>query len=270
MKSLKDACKTIAGWSWVPLLVFLSMGEWSQGQTPYPMLMSLEPVAAQVGQTSEHTVRSRYNMYGAYRVLVSGTGVTGEIVPPEPPPEKKEGDAKEEKKAEEKKEEKKPNIERMKIRFTVAPDTSPGVRDFRVATPQGVSTVGQLVIVADGVVRESGNNDKAEGANEITVPATICGVIEKAEDVDYFKFKATAGMALSFHVRCMRLQDRIHDLQKHADPMITLRTASGSTLAAVDNYFAADPWMTYQFKESGEYLLEIRDVRFQGNTYWQY
>ena len=42
------------------------------GQTPYPMVMSLEPVAAQQGQTSEHTVRSRYNMFGAYRVLVSG------------------------------------------------------------------------------------------------------------------------------------------------------------------------------------------------------
>ncbi|MEO2023767.1 MAG: hypothetical protein ABGX05_18235 [Pirellulaceae bacterium] len=270
MKSFAAVCKRIAGWSWASLLVFLSMAGWTQGQTPYPMLMSLEPVAAQVGQTSEHTVRSRYNMYGAYRVLVSGTGVTGEIVPPEPPPEKKEGDAKEEKKAEQKKEEKKPNIEKLKIRFTVATDAKPGVRDFRVATPQGVSTVGQLVIVADGVVRESGSNDKPEGANEVTVPVTICGAIEKAEDVDYFKFQAAAGMALSFHVRCMRLQDRIHDLQKHADPMITLRTASGNTLAATDNYFAADPWLTYEFKDSGEYLLEIRDVRFQGNTYWQY
>jgi len=270
MKSFQDISKTIARRSWLPLLVFLAMAGSSYGQTPYPMLMSLEPVAAQVGQTSEHHVRSRYNLHGAYRVLVSGTGVTGEIVPPEPPPEKKEADAKDEKKTEEPKEEKKPNIERMKIRFTVTADASPGVRDFRVATPQGVSTVGQLVIVADGVVQESGDNDKVEGANDVTVPATICGVIEKAEDVDYFKFKAEAGMALSFHMRCMRLQDRIHDLQKHADPMITLRTANGSTLAAVDNYFAADPWMTYQFKESGEYLLEIRDVRFQGNTYWQY
>lgn len=243
------------------------------GQTPYPMVMSLEPVAAQQGQTSEHTVRSRYNMFGAYRVLVSGTGVTGEVVPPEPPPEKKEDAKKEDQaadKKEEKNEEKKPNVERLKVRFTVAPDALPGVRDFRIATPQGVSTVGQLVIAADTVVRESGNNDKREEANEVPVPVTICGVFEKAEDIDYYKFKAEAGMALSFHVRCMRLQDRIHDLQNHADPMITLRNASGTTLAAVDNYFAADPWMTYEFKEAGEYYLEIRDVRFNGNTYWQY
>ena len=105
---------------------------------------------------------------------------------------------------------------------------------------------------------------------EVPVPATICGAFEKGEDIDYYKFKAEAGMAISFHVRCMRLQDRIHDLQNHADPMITLRNTSGTTLAAVDNYFAADPWLTYQFKEAGEYYLEIRDVRFNGNAYWQY
>ncbi len=28
----------------------------------YPMLMGLRPVAAQVGQTSEHTISSRYNL----------------------------------------------------------------------------------------------------------------------------------------------------------------------------------------------------------------
>ncbi|MFP6574487.1 MAG: hypothetical protein VB912_04995 [Pirellulaceae bacterium] len=245
----------------------------SVGQTPYPMVMSLEPVAAQQGQSSEHTVRSRYNMFGAYRVLVSGTGVTGEVVPPEPPPEKKEETKKEEKPAEEKeekKEEKPANIERLKVRFTVTADALPGVRDFRIATPQGVSTVGQLVIAPDTVVRESGNNDKLEDANEVPVPATVCGAFEKGEDIDYYKFKAEAGMAISFHVRCMRLQDRIHDLQNHADPMITLRNTSGTTLAAVDNYFAADPWLTYQFKEAGEYYLEMRDVRFNGNEYWQY
>ena len=52
-------------------------------QMSYPMVMSLEPVAAQVGQTSEHTVRSRSSMFGAYEVYVSGTGVTGRIIPPE-------------------------------------------------------------------------------------------------------------------------------------------------------------------------------------------
>ena len=74
-------------------------------QTSYPMLMSLKPVAAQVGQTSEHTVTSRYNLFGAYQVLVSGTGVTAEVVPV-----KKSKDGKE------------PSLTSLKLKFTVAPD----------------------------------------------------------------------------------------------------------------------------------------------------
>ena len=68
----------------------------------------------------------------------------------------------------------------------------------------------------------------------------------------------------------MRLQDRIHDLQQHADPILSIRNASGSTLAAADNVFAADPFLVYTFPETGDYFLELRDVRFQGNPYWSY
>ena len=219
----------------------------------YPMLMGLKPVAAQVGQTSEHTISSRYNLYGAHKVLVTGRGVTAEIVPVAKP---KDG--------------KTPNLTTLKLKFTIAPDALPGVRDFRLATPRGASTVGQIVIVRDKVVSETGNNDSAAKAQAIKLPATICGAIEKAEDVDIFKFTASKGQPLSFHVRSQRLQDRIHDLQKHVDPILTLRSATGSTLASSDNYHFADPFLATTAPADGEYTLEIRDVRYQGNSHWQY
>jgi hypothetical protein len=226
-------------------------------QMAYPMVMTIRPVAAQVGASSEHTIYSRYSMEGAYAVLVSGRGVQGEVVPV--PPVAPAADGK-----------KKPDLVALKVKFTVAADAEPGVRDVRVATPHGVSTVGQLVIARDPVVRESDKNDTAELASMISLPATICGAIEKAEDVDWYKFHVDAGTALTFHVRSSRLQDRIHDLQTHSDPIITLRTATGQTLAANDNFFFGDPMLSYRFEQSGDYLLEIRDVRYQGNTYWDY
>lgn len=222
-------------------------------QTSYPMLMGLKPVAAQVGKTSEHTVMSRYSMWGAYQVLVTGEGVTGEVVHPEKP---KDG--------------KIPSLTNLKVKFKVAAGAKPGVRDFRVATPQGVSTIGQLVIARDAVVVEKEKNNTAEVAQEITVPSTLCGGIEAGEDVDFFKFKVDAGQALSFHVRSQRLQDRIHDLQSHVDPIMTLRNSAGSTLAASDNHFYGDPFLYHKFEQAGEYMLEIRDVRYKGNGYWQY
>ncbi|MAG94374.1 MAG: hypothetical protein CMJ48_11580 [Planctomycetaceae bacterium] len=223
-------------------------------QTSYPMLMSLKPTAAQVGQTSEHTISSRYSMYGADRVLVSGAGVTGEIVHPE-----KKADTKP------------PSLTTMKVKFTVEPGALPGVREFRIATPAGVSTIGQLVIVRDKVIaEETKKNDTADVAQVVEVPSTVCGAIDRAEDVDYYRFKAAKGTAFSFHVRSMRLQDKIHDLQQHVDPIMTLRHSSGTTLASSDNVFYGDPALSYAFERDGEYLLEIRDVRFQGNKYWEY
>jgi hypothetical protein len=250
------------------LTLFVAMGlclfsATLRAEISFPMLMDLKPVAAQVGQTSEHTVTSRYDMDGAYQVLVSGTGVTGEVVPPEPP---KEGKAPP---AEAAKGPKKPQTT-LKVRFKVAADALPGVRDFRIGTPYGASTVGQLVVGRDPVVSETAGNDQFEKAQPITLPATVCGAIEKNEDVDFFKFEAAAGQSLSFHVRSARLEDRIHDLQTHSDPIITLKNSAGVDLAQVDNYFFADPLLAYKFTQAGTYYLEIRDVRYQGNAFWQY
>jgi hypothetical protein len=233
----------------------------AQAQTSYPMLMSVHPVAAQAGQTSEHVVQARYSLEGATQVLVTGEGVTGEIVSEET----KDGDeAKKDDKG------KKKSTESLTVRFTVAPDAMPGVRDFRIITPRGPSTLGQLVIARDPVVSEGKKNNTPADAEAVTIPCTVCGLIEAAEDVDYYKFTAEAGAALNFHVRSMRLEDKIHDLQSHSDPILTLRSAAGVTLAASDNFFHGDPVIDYQFPQAGEYLLEIRDVRYQGNKYWTY
>lgn len=221
-------------------------------QQAYPMLMSLDPVAATIGRSSEHTLRSRYSMDGATGVLVSGEGVTGEIVPPvgkEPP---------------------KLPLQTLQVKFTVAPDALPGVRDVRIVTPRGVSTLAQLVVTPSPVVAESGENNVAANAVAVTLPATLCGRLEKAEDVDVYRFTAQAGQTLWFTTRCMSLQDRIHDLQTHADPILTLRAANGSTLALSDNVVGADPFLRHQFTAAGDYLLEVRDVRYTGNEHWQY
>jgi len=227
-------------------------------QTSYPMLMSLKPVAIQVGTTSECEVQSRYTMLGAYQVFVSGNGIQAEVVPPEAPKDPpKPG-------------EKPKELTKLKVKFTVTADALPGVREFRLATPNGASTVGQLVVVRDPVIVESADNNTADKAQAVTLPATLCGTIEKVEDFDFYKFTATAGESISFHVRCQRLQDKIHDLQVHADPILFLRDTKGGVLAMSDNTFFADPFLTHTFEQAGEYLLELRDVRYHGNVHWEY
>lgn len=242
------------------LLVFLSVslclwGSKAGAETSYPMVMCVQPVAVQAGQATECEVMARYSLQGTYKVFVSGEGVTGSVEAAKP--SSKPGE---------------PKLPpgHVKVRFHVAADALPGVRDVRLVTPIGASTLGQIVVVRDPIVCEAANNDTLQTAQAITLPASVCGAIEKREDVDFYKFKVAAGAALTFHVRCQRLENRIHDLQEHADPIITLRNSLGTVLASNDNYFFGDPLLHYRFATAGEYLLEIRDTRYGGNPFWRY
>lgn len=155
----------------VVLLLLVLAGQTANAQRSYPMLMSLSPTAVQAGQSSEHTVESRYSMFGTSQVLISGDGVTGEIITP----------------MELGKDGKEPTLTQIKLKFTVAPEAMTGVRDFRIIGPTGPSTIGQLVITRDAVIVEDPKNDTQETAQPVTIPSTVCGCVEKAEDVDFYR-----------------------------------------------------------------------------------
>ncbi len=220
-------------------------------QTSYPMVTHVTPVAVQRGKTSEITVEGQMNFAGAYKVLFEGAGVGAEVVPAAAPVQK-------------------PPIRSVKLKVTVAADAPLGVREFRIATSLGVSSVGQFLLVDDPVVQESGDNNTLARANPIPVPCVVCGRIEALEDVDYFKFHAEAGQTCTFEVHCARLQDKIHDLQKHADPMLTLYDSEGRELAANDDFYFADPLLTYTFAKGGDYFIQVRDSKYDGDPRWVY
>lgn len=257
------------------LVVLLSSVTSARAQSSYPMLMDVSPLAVQVGAGAEHVVSARYNLFGTYQVIIDGEGVVGEPVAEPKKDEPKKAEVKKDDKSAAKDAKpaepvKKPEQPKHKIRFSAAPGAAPGVREFRLVTPQGISTVGQLLVVRDPIVVETAKNNTAEEATPVKLPAAVCGAVEANEDVDYFKFTVDAGKTLVFHVRSARCEDKIHDLQTHVDPIIALKNSAGVVLAANDNYFFGDPLLSYTFKTAGEYYLEVRDVRYQGNAYWQY
>jgi hypothetical protein len=155
------------------------------------------------------------------------------------------------------------------LKITVAPDAILGVREFRLASNLGLSSVGQLLVVNAPVVSEREDNNTAAKAQAVAVPCVVCGGLT-LEDVDTFKLHAEAGQTLTFEVFCARLQDKIHDLQKHADPLLTLYDADGRELAANDDFYFADPLLTYKVAKSGDYFIQIRDAKYDGDPRWVY
>jgi len=231
----------------------------THAQTSYPFLFSLYPCGLQRGTTAEITLRGLHNYHSAYKVLIEGSGVTGEVVPPKdgwPKPDEKTKAV--------------PQINEITLKITAAPDAPLGVRELRVVTPRGVSSVGLLVVGDEPETLEKEPNNDLAQAQEIALPVVVNGRIQQGEDVDSFKFTAQAGEEITFAVLCARLEDKIHDLQEHADPKLTLRDSAGRELIDMDDYYRADPLLHYKFEKAGEYVIEIRDVRYAGNPHWTY
>lgn len=226
-----------------------------RGQTSYPMITHTTPVAVQRGKTAEVTVEGQMSFAGVYKVLFEGTGLTAEVgkAVPEKPSRGKSAQPRS-----------------VKLQVAVAPDAALGVREFRLASSLGVSSVGQLVVVDDPVVSESGDNNTPERANPIQLPCVVCGRIEAAEDVDHFRFHAEAGQVVTFELLCARLQDKIHDLQKHADPRLTLLDAQGRELADDDDTYFADPLLAFAIPKTGDYVVQVRDSKYDGDPRWVY
>src|SRR5438105_10446697 len=137
------------------------------------MVTHATPVAVQRGTTAEVTVECRTSsLYGAYKLLVEGPGVTAEVVPgkdarpadPKGPP---------------------PVVTSVKLKVTIAADAAPGVREFRIASSLGISSLGQLVVVDAPVLLEQPGINSPTKAQPIPVPCVVSGRIEAAENVDY-------------------------------------------------------------------------------------
>src|SRR4029079_9379748 len=156
------------------------------------------------------------------------------------------------------------------LKFTVEADAALGVREFRVASSVGLSSLGQRVIVDAPAVRGLPGINLPEKAQPVPVPSVVCGRIETAENVDYYRFTAKTGQTLAFEVYCARIEDKIHDLQKHADPLIAVFDDSGKELAAADDGYFADPVLTFTVPKDGEYRVAVRDAKYDGDARWVY
>ncbi len=227
-------------------------------QTSFPMVTHTHPLAVQRGTVQEATVSCNGgSLVDAYQVLIEGTGVTAEVVPPKDPP-KVDPNAP------------LPALRTLTLRITATPQAPLGVREFRIVTRHGVSSLGQLLVVDAPVVVEAGGNTTPDKAQTLPVPCVVCGRIEAAENVDYYAFPAKAGQTLTFEVHAARLQDKIHDLQKHIDPLLTVYDASGKEVAASDDGRFADPLLVFTAPADGTYRLAIRDAKFDGDPRWCY
>jgi hypothetical protein len=144
------------------------------------------------------------------------------------------------------------------FQITPKPEATPGIHGIRVLTPQGVSSLFGVMIDTLPIVAEAGAHNTAATAQEIPIPCVVEGNADSLSR-DYFKVQAKKGQTLSIEVFARRLGSPL-------DASLFIERADGKQLIYSDDApgLSSDPQLAFTAPEDGTYLIEVRDIRFQG------
>ncbi|HEY5315830.1 MAG TPA: PPC domain-containing protein [Pirellulales bacterium] len=210
-----------------------------------PKVTYLLPAAAASGETIDLA------FHGTHVADATGvwTNLPGAEAKPVPPDKKDKADA----------------VSRW--RLTIPRGTPLGYYGIRLATTGGISNLRLLMIDDLPTLAEQGGNKTRETAQPLSLPVALEGATEP-ESYDYFRFRAERGQRLAVEVVARRLGSPL-------DPVIRLLRTSGSLEAELaysddDEALGADGRFVHTFADAGDYLLELRDIRYQGGADYRY
>lgn len=145
--------------------------------------------------------------------------------------------------------------------LNVPPNTPCGVHGLRVITDKGVSPLKFLIVDDLPSAASVGSNVTRAAAQAVTVPTAVDGAVAGL-NWQYFKFTAAAGQKLSIEVLARRIGSAL-------DPMLRLLDANGRELAFNDDTpgLSGDAAIIHTFKDAGEYVVELRDIKYGGGAY---
>lgn len=114
-------------------------------------------------------------------------------------------------------------------------------------------------------VLEQEPNDETSQATpyEGDLPVAFNGIIEKAGDVDFFRFKARRGQALDLRVYARQLRSPL-------DSVLTLYNAKGNVISSNDDNGGPDSYIRFNVGEDGVYFISVTDQLKQGGPDYAY
>jgi len=223
------------------------------GQTKYPGVDSVFPLAVKRGETTEVEVRTNGNVVSAYGALLEGDDIKGDVVLRT-------------------KTRKIPSAYAY-VRVTPAKDARVGSRDLRILTREAITTLGRIYVTDLPTLREKGPPATLEKAQAIELPCVVNGRVQKAVETDWFRFEAKKGERINFEILGTRLHETIHKIGRftpHFDAFLSIHDAEGRELAAADDHYFADPLLSFEAPKDGAYHVVVREANYKGHASYTY
>jgi hypothetical protein len=155
-----------------------------------------------------------------------------------------------------------PTGDRLTAQFTIASSAPVGSQNLRLATANGVSNPQRFIVSDLPETVETEPKSTTDQANVLTLPVVVNGTITSADDFDLFQFPVKNHQRLICDVLASRIGSPL-------DSLLTLFDPTGKEIISEDLSNGLDSLIDHTVQVSGNYTLQIRDVRYKsGNNFF--
>lgn len=187
-----------------------------------PTLNTVYPLGGQAGQTVDVTI-SGGNLQAMKTLLTNADGVRSE------------------------------RLDSNRFRLTIPEHTWPGSYDLWAVGDHGVSAPRTFIISRRPETVEVEPNDTAAMALPVALGGVVNGRIEKANDVDHFRFEAKRGQRVIIDCAAERIDSRLRAVLEVFD-------RRGRRVGVSRGYHGADPLVDLLVPEDGTYVVRVADL----------
>jgi hypothetical protein len=154
----------------------------------------------------------------------------------------------------------------IKQKIKVPADMNDPFWRLHCQTPDGINPTGFKFRIVDvpNVFETPGNSTAAAvTAAPIAAPLAFNGVIEKPDEMDYFKFSAKKGQVFDLHCWARRIGSPL-------DPVVYFGLADGNTITGNDDAIGPDSYFRITIPNDGIYHVRIHDHLKKGGPDYFY
>jgi WD40 repeat protein len=144
------------------------------------------------------------------------------------------------------------------VEMTVPASTTPGGYKLQGKSQGDASVEATIIVDAYDVVPEKDAGGSPATGQKITLPTTITGSIDRAGDVDFYRFEAKAGQQLGVQIIAAAVGSKL-------EPSLQLIDLAGGVLAD-----SSSGHLGHTFAKSGTYAIGVYDRELRGGPNMHY
>jgi WD40 repeat protein len=140
------------------------------------------------------------------------------------------------------------------VKLTLPAHTAPGNYTLHLKNEAGASAAQTFTVDRFAAVNEVEPNDSPKTGQKVALPVTIVGAIDKAGDLDWYRFEAKAGQEIGVQVLTAAIGSKL-------DPLLRLVDPTGATVAE-----SITGVLGHRCLSAGIYSLGILDREYRGGA----